>query len=129
MEFLDYSFLQQDLSLCPVECLKTYLQRTCSFIGGQLFKGETTGSKLSNCQLRSKLTTFIRRADPNSMPKGHDPRKVASSLNFFSHMSFDNLKSYTGWKSSKVFFRHYLKKLTEVKHFVVAAGNVCKPAD
>ena len=62
------------------------------------------------------------------MPSGHEPRKVASSMNFFQYMSFEGLQAYTGWKSSKVFFKHYLKQLKEVKHFVVAAGSVIKPA-
>ena len=74
------------------------------------------------------MTYFIKRADPDSIPSGHDPRKVASSLNFFQYMSFEGLRTYTGWKSTRVFYKHYLKKLQEVKHFVVAAGNIVKPA-
>ena len=60
--------LKEDSSLCPVECLKAYLLKSVAFKGRQLFKGETTGSNLSLKQLRSKLTYFIRRADPNSIP-------------------------------------------------------------
>ncbi|XP_068243795.1 uncharacterized protein [Palaemon carinicauda] len=63
-----------------------------------------------------------KRADPDSTPAGHNRRKVASSLNFFRHMDFDRLRSFTGWKSSRVFYKHYAKKVHEINHFVVAAG-------
>ena len=120
--------LAEDSSLCPVKCLRDYLAKTSQFTSGQLFKGETQGSDLSLKQLRSKLTYFIKRADPASIPAGQDPRKVASSLNFFQYMSFEGLQAYTGGKSSKVFFRHYSKQLNEIKHFVVAAGSVVRPS-
>ena len=120
--------LGEDPSLCPVKCLKDYLAKTSHIASGQLFKGETTGSDLSIKQLRAKLVYFIKKADPDSIPAGHDPRKVASSLNFFQYMSFEGLQAYTGWKSSRVFFRHYSKQLHEIKRMMVAAGNVIRPA-
>ncbi|XP_068227869.1 uncharacterized protein [Palaemon carinicauda] len=83
-------------SLCLVQCLKVYLLRTVQFKGGQLSKGETVGSDLFLKQLRAKITYFIQRADPASMPLDHDPRKVAFSLSFFHYMSFEGLQAYTG---------------------------------
>ena len=43
-------------------------------------------------------------------------------------MSFEGLQAYMGWKSTKVFFKHYSKQLYEVKRMLVAAGKVVKPA-
>ena len=115
-----------DTSLCPVACLKAYLARTHAYTSGQLFRGDT-GSKLTLNQVRAKLLYFIKTADPTSVPAGHDVRKVATSINYFEYMDFADLCNYTGWKSPRVFYKCYLKRIEEVQHSLVAAGNVVHP--
>ena len=120
--------LPEDPSLCPVVCLKKYLQVTAAIKEGPLFWGETVSSILSIKQVRAKILYFIKAADPDSVPHGHDVRKVATTINYFHHMSFSDLQVVTGWKSPRVFFKHYLKQLEEVQHCLIAAGSLVTPA-
>ena len=121
--------LPEEPSLCPVRCLQAYLNRTPDIHSGQLFRGESYGSNLSIKQIRYKMGLLIKHADPLATWAGHDPRKVSTSLNFLHFMSFSDLQQYTGWKSPKVFFRHYLKNIQDVRHNVVAAGKVVRAAE
>ena len=61
------------------------------------------------------------------MPTPHQVRSVATSVNFFQYMDFQALSKYTGWKSSKVFMRHYFKNIDALKFHAVAAGKVVAP--
>ena len=65
-----------------------------------MFRGETNGCNLSVKELGNKIIEFVNKADPNKHMSVHHLRKIASSLNFFQFMSFDDLKKYTGWKST-----------------------------
>ena len=121
-----YPPLKDDASLCPVTCLQSYLARTPAYKSGQLFRGDT-GSKLTLNQIRAKLLYFIKTADPASVPAGHDVRKVATSINYFEFMDFAGLCNYTGWKSPRVFYKSYLRRIEEVRLGLVAAGNVVRP--
>ena len=76
--------------------------------------------------VRQKIMYFIKAADPDSVPAVYEVRKTASSLNYFEFMEFEDLKEYTGWKSQKVFYRHYLRSIEEVSLLTVAAGKVVK---
>ena len=62
------------------------------------------------------------------MPKAHQVRAIATSTNFFQFMDFEALTKYTGWKSPRVFMRHYFKNIEALKFFAVAAGKVVTPA-
>ena len=111
----------EEPDLCPVHALRDYLSRTKRWSSGYLFRREG-GGKLTVEGIRHKILCFIKNADPGSWPEAHDVRKVASSLNYFESMSFEDLKQYTGWKSQKVFYRHYVKSIEQVSLPVVAAG-------
>ena len=100
---------------------------TSHFDCEQLFRGESNGCKLSIKELGGKIIEFINLADPNKHVTVHYLRKVASSLNFFQYMEFNSLTKYTGWKSPKVFFRHYLANIEAISLPVVAAGRVVLP--
>ena len=91
-----------------------------------LFKREKGGT-ISINGIWQQILYFIKEADPNSVPKAHQVRALATSINFFQHMDFMALKAYTGWKSSKVFLRHYFKNIDATKFHAVAAGKVILP--
>lgn len=42
-------------------------------------------------------------------------------------MEFDALREYTGWKSPRVFMKHYFVNLEALKFHAVAAGRVVPP--
>ena len=108
-------------------CLKCYLRATSHFSDSQIFRGDE-GCKLSLKQSRAKLLYFIQATDPDSGPAGHDTRKVATTINLFEFMNFSDLAKYTGWRSPRVFYKHYLKSVEEVRYSLVAAGRVVRPA-
>ena len=115
-------------SLCPVTTLKRYLEVTKSYDSGQLFRGETSGHELSKKQLAQKIVFFIERADPNQHAHVHQIRGLATSLNFLKHLCFEDLKKYTGWKSPRVFYKHYLGPISQLSVPVVAAGKIVRPS-
>ena len=118
--------LPQDLSLCPVTTLRAYMDRTASWSSGRLFQREGGGT-LSTAGVRQQILYFITSADLGCVPKGQETRKVATSVNYFTHMVFEDICRYTGWKSQRVFHRHYLKNIEELQFPTVAAGKVVLP--
>ena len=107
--------LQGDnLSLCPVDVLRTYLQKTSMFKTGPLFRCHTSGKPMSSAQIRAAMTSLIKASNPDSIPKMHDIRKMASSYAFFNDMSLKDMSHSTGWSSSSVFLKHYLKEVEDL---------------
>ena len=86
--------LPQDSSLCPVKCLKSYLERTDSWSSGRLFQRESGGT-ISIDGICQQILYFIKEADPESIPKAHDVRAIATSVNYFHFMDFQALSEYS----------------------------------
>ena len=104
------------------------MDRTDKWRAGALFKREGGGT-ITIDGIRQQILYFIKEADPNSFPKVHDVRAIATSVNFFQHMNFQALTQYTGWKSSRVFMRHYFRNIDSLKFHAVAAGKVVVPQE
>ena len=113
-----------DTSLCPVQNLRHYLDRTSAYQSGPLFRNITSGAPLKAAGIRSAMTALIKVSNPQSIPATHDIRKLATSYAFFELMSFQDLTSYTGWHSPSVFLQHYLKSVEELPVTFVATGAV-----
>ena len=109
--------------LCPVIALKNYLYLTRSCIGGQLFRTHTTMKPCSLTKLKEYVCRVIKIANPNSVPKSHDVRKMAASVAFFQNMDVSELCSKVGWSSSRVFYKHYLKQISQVSQPCVVLGE------
>ena len=118
----------QENSLCPVKSLENYLEATSSSSHGPLFRNQT-GGPLSKGNIRVTLARLIRKAQPQSFPRTHDLRKMAASLAFFGEMSFSEIAEFTGWSSQRVFLRHYLGEMTELRHRCVALGRSVGPSE
>ena len=108
----------EDNSLCPVANIQAYLHRTAEHTSGYLFRHHSSSKPLSVCALRVRLTSLIKRTNPQSVPKAHDVRKMASSLAFFTDMSYQCISQMTGWSSTAVFVKHYLSSIDSVLHCV-----------
>ena len=119
--------LPQDPSLCPVTVLRSYLSRTSPWTSGRLFRREKGGT-ITTKGIRQQILYLIKEADPQSVPKAHQVRALATSLNFFHFMDFHSLTQYTGWKSVGVFLRHYFRRIDTLRFHTVAAGKVVPPA-
>ena len=120
--------LPQDPSLCPVQTLRDYLNRTEQWQSGRLFRREK-GATLTIDGVRQQILYFIKEADPDSVPKPHEVRALATSVNYFQYMDFSALTKYTGWKSPRVFMKHYFRDIESLKFHSVAAGKVVAPSD
>ena len=116
-------------SLCPVATIHTYLRRTADILSGGLFHHEISSKPLSVSAVRNRLCSTIKKSNPDSFPKSHDVRKLATSYAFFTNMSWQDISDMTGWSSSTVFIRHYLKSVTEVREKCVILRHVtdCLP--
>ena len=104
-----------------------YLDRTKAWTSGPLLH-RGAGGTLTTEGIKQQILYFIEEADSDSVPKAHYIRKLATSLNFFHHMDFEALTSFTGWKPNKVFFKHYLKNIEALSLPTVAAGKVNLPS-
>ena len=118
--------LPQDPSLCPVKSLKAFLEKTENRKVGRLFQRESGGT-LTIDGIKQQILYLIKEADPESIPKAHDVRAVATSINYFHFMDFQALTEFTGWKSMGVFVKHYFKNLEALRFHTVAAGRVVPP--
>ena len=117
-----------DKSLCPVATTQVYLQRTADFKAGSLFRHHLSRKPLSISGARCCLTSLIKRFNPESIPKTHDIRKMASSLAFFEGMAFPDISTMTGWSTPNVFIRHYLHEIKLVMRACVVLGKTWDPA-
>ena len=54
-------------------------------------------------------------------------RKMASSLAFFTDMSYQAISHMTGWSSTSVFVKHYLSSIDKVRQGCIALGRVVDP--
>ena len=109
--------------LCPVHTIKKYLLVTEASNSFKLFVNPVSLLDLSLFKLRFFICRFIREADPGSFPKTHDLRKYASSFAFFRGMDISNVCNLVGWSSFRIFKKHYLKPIKEVKSSLVVLGS------
>ena len=101
--------------------LKTFLRLSNGTTSSKLFV-KADLSELSINKLRWYLCKFIRIGDPDAFPKVHDLRKVASSYAFFKSMNMEEICTLVGWSSYRVFRRHYLRKIRDVKSSFIVLG-------
>ena len=110
-------------SLCPVTSLELYLIRTRLTKSFHLFVHPIHLTDLSIAKLRLHLCKFIRLADPTSLPRSHDLRKMATSFAFFRSMDLSSICNSVGWSSAKVFLKHYLKQVENLSSSVIVLGE------
>ena len=116
-----------DCSLCPVHTIQVYLRCTADIQYGSLFRHHTSENPLSFAAMRCRLTSLIKRHNPDSVPKIHDIRKMASSLAFFEGMSFLNISHMTGGTSPFVFMLHYFHEIETLVRSCVVLGHTLQP--
>ena len=113
----------EDKTLCPVQSLRDYLDATSSITTGPLFRAQTSPRPLSRSNISANLQAIIKAGDKDSFPLGHDIRKLASSLAFFSGMKLKEISRFTGWKSSSVFLKHYCLSIENLRSSCVSVGT------
>ena len=102
--------------LCPCKSLSNYLNLTKKTKSSHLFVHPVHLGKWNLAAMRLAIVRFIKSSQPLSLARAHDLRKVATSLAFFSKMNIDTINKKMGWKSRKVFLKHYLHRVKELHH-------------
>jgi len=137
-------FEKEDRALCPVRCLKAYLDRThgrregkklllISMIPG--FKGDIRKGTLS-AWIKNLILYCYRSPAPFAMEltgsRAHEIRGIAHSLVFRGCVALEDLIVSGSWKSHTTFTDKYLKDLTELDDEnlcrlgpIVAAQRIC----
>ena len=69
------------LFLCPVKCLAIYMERTADQSSGRLFQRQSGGT-ITIDGISQQILYFIKEADTESVPKAHDVRAIATSVNY-----------------------------------------------
>ena len=119
----------EDKILCPVQSLKTLLDHTKSISSGPLFLCHSTWSNpkpkpLTINGIGTAMTSLIKQSNPDSVPKAHDIRKMASSYAFMEGMQIKDMSAYSGWSGPRVFLKHYLKEIQDLRRSCVSMGQV-----
>jgi len=119
---------KEDRALCPVRCLKKYLETTKKarkdrkdrrllFIPLTKKKGEVHKNTLSSWVRKLILFCYQNPSEAACELLGtrtHDIRGFAHSLTFNANVPVEDLLQAGSWKSHTVFTSHYLKDLTEI---------------
>jgi integrase len=103
-------------NLCPVVCIRELLRRPPG-PGDRLFSN-ALGGALAAPAISRLLCEVIEKADPGSFPKGHDIRKVATSLAWTRGLSPQAIADRAFWRSSSVFVDRYLHERLPIRDCV-----------
>ena len=112
--------------LCPVKCLKLYLERTEPVDRNpSLFLNPITNSNIQRPVLSLWLCRTIKEFCPESIPKAHDVRKQAASLAWVKGIPPNQIVEAAFWSSSSVFVDRYLNNQVSTNVPCVALRNSC----
>ena len=89
---------------------------------GPLFTSRS-GTPLTVFRLCGLICRIVLKGDPTAKVKVHDIRKFASSLSLMQLMDVKDLLNAMHWKSSSVFFRHYLTLTSRPTQPIVVPGG------
>ena len=97
--------------LCPVNSLKQYLVSTESLSESQALFRSGKGGPLKASDVSLQMCRLIEKACPGSMPKGHDVRKIGTSIAWCRGLSPAKIVERAFWCSSNVFVSRYLSEV------------------
>ena len=110
--------LDKDLLLCPVRCLREYLQQTSPGVNHprRLFLSPRNPSRVIS---KNAISYFLRKViaeagagkEPGVVPHAHSIRGVAASAAFHRNCSISSILNAACWRSNSVFTSFYLKDL------------------
>ena len=109
--------------LCPVQTLRSYMDRSKEWNRSQALFCSQNGSPLKSSDVSIRMCRLIEQACPGSIPKGHDVRKIGTSLAWCRGIEPKEIVERTFWASSNVFICRYLSEV-EDRVECVALGTV-----
>ena len=115
-------------SLCPVEALKIWIERTSSWPNPDHFIWFNAASKkpANSRILALRFKQLIRLSHSyDTSANFHQIRKAATSLAFDKGLSLKEICSRANWGSKSVFFKNYYKR-QNVKNTCISLGHKIK---
>ena len=109
---LEITFYQEDTSICPVDCLKTYLRKTQGLRGRskQLFIGLVKPHKpVKACTIARWIKTTLTSAGIDKQFTAHSTRGAASSSAVAGGASIQEVMQQADWSSARTFHKHYFR--------------------
>ena len=113
--------LKEDRTLCPVQALRYYLDRTKDLRGSRslLFisfkKGHTSDIRPATLFLAQTILLCYKQADQQALDlvqvKAHDIRTFTASKAFYGGVSVDQIMQVCHWKAHNTFINFFLKNL------------------
>ena len=95
--------------LCPVATIKEYLTRSKEWNKTDaVFCSRARGSALKSPDVSLHICRLIELACPGTIPRGHDVRKIGTSLAWCRGLSPKEIVERVFWSSSSVFISSYL---------------------
>ena len=103
---------------CPARAIKFLRKaaRSASHIPSRLF---VSPQNLERAMSKNAMSFYLRQLIVDSgavstsrLPRAHDIRGIATSLNYYSNLSLSNLMQVATWKSNRVFASRYLKEVS-----------------
>jgi len=95
-------------ALCPVNALRKLLETTKTTKERSIFLHTKSGKPLRPPQISQLMCSTINTADPGKFPRGHDVRKMGSSLAWTRGLLVSTILHRAFWKTSNVFINKYL---------------------
>ena len=94
--------------LCPNAALRAYLRVTSGSEKGGLFLNPESGKELNAGGVSYWLVRAIEWLLPGSLGRGHDIRKLLTSLAWLRGVKTDAIVAAASWRGTNTFFRKYL---------------------
>jgi hypothetical protein len=128
--------LEEDLTLCPVRALKTYIDRSDGIRQCQkkLFISFKHGysSDISKNTVSSWIKQAVFLAYEETSPdtqrlhyvKAHEVRALAASWAYFKNSSIESILQACRWKSHNTFTNFYLRDMSLIRQDMLSLGPV-----
>ena len=97
-----------DSPLCPDAALRAFLRVTAGSKTGGLFLKPESGKELNAGGVSYWLVRALEGLLLGSLGRGHDIRKLSTSLAWFRGVKTDAMVAAASWRGTNTFFRKYL---------------------
>ena len=123
------AFLNRDgthHTLCPVACLRSYLNVTSKFKSRFLFVNPVSGARCNRGSIIFHFRKVISLSQPGVYGRFQDLRKLASWKAFWAKMSVPRIRERGFWRGNSALSRRYLANARPSSRPCVALGEVCQ---
>ena len=126
---------EEDLKLCPVRAIRTYLRRTRKLrgkndrlflpvIGKKSFVSKNTISRWISSAIKRAYASISEEHRTLHSVKAHEVRAIATSWHFAHNQSLEAVMSAASWRGHSTFSSFYMRDVSLMKEDVHTLGPV-----